>query len=137
MPYVSRPKEIECSLTGNSDLSDSDSSSESNELHEEVDQQAGEFIFAGQMRSETESAGTMPDAHPMAAIALGHTLEQRPPAQMVLAQAQADRGQPHAMLGSSQQKPGSKLGHIESRQVKRRAIWRSPSMSRSRDSTTQ
>jgi len=129
--FQDRPKEIERSLTRDSDLSDS-GSSESDELREKADQQAGDFIPAGQLRSEEESAGTMPDAHAMAARALGQTLEQRLPAQKGLAQ-----GQPHAVLGSFKPRGGSKLGRIDSRQVKKRASWSSLSRSKSRDSIAQ
>ncbi len=125
--FQDRPKQIERSLTRDSDLSDS-GSSESDELREEADQQARDFIPAGQLRSEEASAGTMPDAHSMAPSALGQTLEQRLPAQ---------KGQPHAVLGSFKPKGGSKLGRIDSRQVKKRASWSSLSRSKSRDSITQ
>lgn len=127
--FQDRPNEIERSLTRDSDLSDS-SSSESDELPEEADQQAGDFIPAGQLRSEEESTGTMPGAHAMAAKA--QNLEQKLPAQKGLAQ-----GQPHAVLGSFKPKGGSKLGRIDSRQVKKRASWSSLSRSKSRDSTTR
>jgi len=126
--FQDRPKQIERSLTRDSDLSDS-GSSESDEMREEADQQTGDFISAGQLRSEEESAGTMPDAHSIAARALGQTLEQRLPAQ---------KGQPHAVLGSFKPKGGSKLGRIDSRQVKKRASWSSFSRrSKSRDGVTQ
>ncbi len=125
--FQDRPKQIERSLTRDSDLSDS-GSSESDEMREEADQQTGDFISAGQLRSEEGSAGTMPDAHSIAARALGQTLEQRLPAQ---------KGQPHAVLGSFKPKRGSKLGRIDSRQVKKRASWSSLSRSKSRDSITQ
>ena len=129
--FQDRPKEIERSLTRDSDLSDS-GSSESDELHEEADQQAGDFLPAGQLRSEEESVGVMADAHAMTAKALGQTLEHRLPAQKGLAQ-----GQPHAVLGSFKPPRGSKLGRIDSRKVKKRASWSSLSRSKSRDSTTQ
>lgn len=125
--FQDRPKQIERSLTRDSDLSDSDSS-ESDEMREEADQQTGDFIPAGQLRSEEESARTMPDAHSMTAKAPGQTLEQRLPAQ---------KGHPHAVLGSFKPKGGSKLGRIDSRQVKKRASWSSVSRSKSRDSITQ
>jgi len=134
--FQDRPKEIERSLTRDSDLSDS-GSSESDELRDEADQQAGDFIPAGQLGSEEESAETMPDAHSMAAKALGQSLEQTLPAQKGLARAQADKGPPHAVLGSFTPKGGSKLGRIDSRQVKKRASWSSLSRSKSRDSITQ
>ncbi|KAL0048014.1 hypothetical protein WJX82_005700 [Trebouxia sp. C0006] len=122
------PKQIERSLTRDSDLSDS-GSSESDELREEADQQTGDFIPAGQLRSEEESAGTVLDAHSMAARALGQSLEQRLPAQ---------KSQPHAVLGSFKPKGGSKLGRIDSRQVKKRASWSSFSRrSKSCDGVTQ
>ncbi|DBA94150.1 TPA: hypothetical protein ACH3X1_001788 [Trebouxia sp. C0004] len=79
----------------------------------------------------------MPDAHSMDAKALGHSLEQSLPAQKDLGQAQANKGQPHAVLGSFKPKGVSKLGGIDSRQVRKRASWSSLSRSKSRDSITQ
>lgn len=134
--FHERPKQIERSLTRDSDLSDSGSSSDSDAAgqREEASREAAGFIAAGQSMSEMGSPRPTND-DVTASTAAGQTLEQGSSSHLgsVPAGGSQSGSPPHAFLGSFGRKSASKLQHVDSRQAKKRASWRSLSRSKSSD----